>query len=303
MNDRRKTMIEKGAQTPHVPEAIPFDAEDSVEIIEDDKVAAPRANLSAPPPKDSRSGAQKAPEDGPLYRPVNRPPMGLLIIHDDGSVSGERYRVREEHTVIGREGCDICIGHDPAMSTRHTEIVRNLENGRYRWYIRDLGSTNGTFVRIYKTNLKHDQEWMIGSNRYRYRMAQASEATSQEVASDESPKRHNSTMGWQAISTQDLQQNQPSLVMMLPSGEDGESFPFTSEKLALGSDPGQCNLVLKDDPYVCGRHAKIRRSSAGPWKIVDAGSVNGLWLRISSLPIDKACDFLLGEQRFTFKVM
>ena len=34
-----------------------------------------------------------------------------------------------------------------AFSRRHAEINRRFENGEHRWYLKDMQSTNGTFVR------------------------------------------------------------------------------------------------------------------------------------------------------------
>ncbi|MCI8363131.1 MAG: FHA domain-containing protein [Clostridia bacterium] len=61
----------------------------------------------------------------------------------DLSMQGQVYRVNVMDTItIGRSpDCMICISN-PTMSGRHCEII--LRNGKL--YIRDLNSTNGTFL-------------------------------------------------------------------------------------------------------------------------------------------------------------
>jgi len=46
-----------------------------------------------------------------------------------------------EPVVLGRESSDIVL-RDPAVSRRHAELY--FDNGR--WMVRDLESSNGTFV-------------------------------------------------------------------------------------------------------------------------------------------------------------
>ena len=56
---------------------------------------------------------------------------------------GTRHRLRVGRTVIGREpGCDLVLGWEPTVSKRHAEIIL----GPTGLSVRDLGSTNGTFL-------------------------------------------------------------------------------------------------------------------------------------------------------------
>src|SRR5262249_61662481 len=121
-------------------------------------------------------GPADAPQPGPPpppqaefetlpYRPVRRPPMALLCIMDDGRDDGEWIRIRTPNFVIGRTEGDLVIPHDSMMSSRHTAISRVQEKDRYRWYLNDLQSTNGTYLKIASTILKHGQELLIGSRR------------------------------------------------------------------------------------------------------------------------------------------
>ena len=50
------------------------------------------------------------------------------------------------------------------------------------------------------------------------------------------------------------------------------------------------------------QHARLHRDK-GQWYVTNNGSLNGLWLRVKSIPLEKACQFRLGEQRFLFRTV
>jgi pSer/pThr/pTyr-binding forkhead associated (FHA) protein len=56
------------------------------------------------------------------------------------------FVVTREETILGREVGDIVFSSDPFMSRRHAAITRNSSDGRFS--LLDLGSSNGTFIRI-----------------------------------------------------------------------------------------------------------------------------------------------------------
>ncbi len=60
--------------------------------------------------------------------------------------------------------------------------------------------------------------------------------------------------------------------------------------------------MFLDDPFLDAVHASISRDARGRWIIRDLGSVNGLWMRISQAPLDPEAQFLVGGQRFQFRL-
>jgi predicted Zn finger-like uncharacterized protein len=97
--------------------------------------------------------------------------MGLLQLPKDkrfslaviqGAATGQIFPVSKTRTVIGRSGADINLD-DPEASRQHAalEIVGDVA------ILRDLGSTNGTWIeleRIEQHQLGNQQEFRIGSH-------------------------------------------------------------------------------------------------------------------------------------------
>ncbi len=226
-------------------------------------------------------------------RPVQRPPMALLCLMDDGKQEGEWVRLRADRTSIGRADGDVRIPHDQQMSTRHAEIVREQTTSGWRWLLHDSGSTNGTFVRIGNTVLRNYNELLIGQGRFRFEAAVPPPA--QVTTAPES------SGGTQMAQPGLMRALLPSLVEITSAGPV-QRFPLTLSEYWLGRDPASCAIVRADDPFVDAQHARFFRDKNGQWHVANNASINGLWLRIKTIVLDKACQFRLGEQRFLFRM-
>jgi pSer/pThr/pTyr-binding forkhead associated (FHA) protein len=223
-------------------------------------------------------------------QPVRRPPTAMLCILDDGCESGEWRRLRADRTVIGRVEGDVIVPHDSMISSRHAEISRQHEQGRYRWYLADLNSTNGVFLRVGGAILKPGQQFLIGGRVYRF-----------DMPAEESPQEEEKpagTRGWQSVAPTNLF---PTLVEVEYKG-DGRRFTLEKNEIWIGRDPGACSLHVPDDPFMSPRHARVYRDTQGRWHVENARSRNGTWVRIEKFPLDADCQFQLGEQRFLFKL-
>lgn len=242
---------------------------------------------------------QEKPAQGNVvpFRPVRRPPMAMLRILDDGSDKGEWVRLREEKTVIGRVEGDIIIPHDPMMSSRHAEISRVLEQGYFRWWLSDLKSTNGIFVRVAGTVISHQQQILLGGRRFRFDAAVQGVSTPPPQPTPGSPAPR--TMGWQAVQAAEIM---PSLIEITPQGEGARIFLHPQDNW-IGTDRTQCNVVLDNDLMLSPRHARLYRDQKGLWHLENGGSLNGTWLRVDRIPLSGTGMFQLGEQQFVFKIL
>jgi pSer/pThr/pTyr-binding forkhead associated (FHA) protein len=250
----------------------------------------PAAANGPPPPGAAARAAPAAPAEAQRERPLQRPPMALLCVLDDGRQDGEWVRLRADRTSLGRSDADVRIPHDVQMSARHAEIVREATPAGWRWLLQDCGSTNGTYVRIGSTALRNYNEFLIGQGRYRF---EAAMAPPQAVTVDPAG-------GTQMPQPGVVRALVPSLVELTAAGPV-QRFPFTLAEYWVGSDPRLANIVRPDDPFLDAQHARFYRDKAGQWHAANNASLNGLWLRVKAFPLGAPCQFRLGEQRFVFR--
>jgi hypothetical protein len=232
------------------------------------------------------------------FRPLHRPPMALMCILDDDGEHGEWLRLRGHRVTIGRLQADITIPLDSMMSSPHAELALSLDDGCYRWSLTDLNSLNGTHVRIHKSYLRHNQELLIGSRRYRFDAAPQGDP----AVEDGEVHSQNGVCGTRCWREIELADAFPSLVELKAHG-DGQHFLLTHEDNWIGRNSARCSVVLGDDPFVSPEHARIYRNRQGRWRIKNHRSLNGVWLRVTQLTVEAICHFQLGEQRFLVKVV
>ncbi|MBK9517875.1 MAG: FHA domain-containing protein [Anaeromyxobacter sp.] len=78
-------------------------------------------------------------------RPGGAAPAAVVEEWLEGGVGGRVFVRPGPSVTIGRAGCAVNLGDDPFLSQAHAELVLDAEGGAR---LRDLGSSNGTFVRI-----------------------------------------------------------------------------------------------------------------------------------------------------------
>lgn len=275
------------------PDAVP---REMTRLESDDEIRQALLARRAAQKKSAPGAAPAAAEADPLpFRPQQRPPMALLCILDDGQEEGEWVRLRGDRCVIGRSEGDVCIPHDAMMSGRHAEVSRQMVQGVFRWTLTDLQSTNGTYVRVGKTLLKHGHELRIGRTHFRFEASQTVPEGDGAAAGE--PSRQ-STVSWHDSPLRNLV---PTLVEIPRSGT-GQRFPLTLAEYWIGRDRDACAIALADDPFANARHVRLYRDAKGLWHVENNKARNGLWLRIDQIPLTSACQFQLGEQRFILRV-
>ena len=251
---------------------------------------------SRPVTPDAESKSSKAPREVELFTPQLRPPMALLTILDDNRRSGETIRLRDSVVTIGRTQGTVTIPHDLLISGEHLKIERVEERDGYCWYLFDLESTNGTFIRKRRFSLHDSFELLLGGFRFRFRIPD-SEMNPPASEMDDSQSGIE-TRGWAAISRVALQQlTGPQLVQC--DGDDEVNVFNLSQDSIIGSDPAQAQICI-EDPFLSPAHAKIYQEG-GRWKVEDLDSRNGVWLRMERCRTARGCEFILGEQRFLLK--
>jgi pSer/pThr/pTyr-binding forkhead associated (FHA) protein len=98
-----------------------------------------------------------------FYGSPKRPARLQLTQLLAGGSLGQVYRAREDALSIGREDNDVNFPDDPFISGRHAQIVATDTREGLRFQLTDLGSKNGTFVRVPdETPLFHGDYVFIG---------------------------------------------------------------------------------------------------------------------------------------------
>ncbi|MCA9132798.1 MAG: FHA domain-containing protein [Planctomycetales bacterium] len=200
----------------------------------------------------------------PLYRPAVRPPMGVLKLFHDGADSFNPYPMMNDRFRMGRLDGDLVVPHDHWMSGRHAEIQRRKSGSHYRWFLVDLSSTNGTFVRTEAATLKHKDELFLGQERYRFT----------------------------------VQDGRAGLVHVTAGA--GQQAWFSGHTVAIGREAPCLLSCFANDIYLDPLHAQVQCDAQGQWTIRDNHSQNGVWYRVKEVELPPHCEFQLGEQRFGF---
>jgi pSer/pThr/pTyr-binding forkhead associated (FHA) protein len=282
-----------GKPAPEPREATRLESDEEIRQALQARRARLAARAQVTPPGAQAPAAGPAEVEAQAERPVLRPPLGMLCVLDDGKHDGEWVRLRADRTVIGRTEGDVRIPHDGLVSGRHAEIVRQCVQNGYRWFLVDLQSTNGTFVRVSSTFLRHHNEVLIGSGRYRF------EAAGAAAAVDPPGTPPQATQPWSGAPVRALV---PSLVEITPTGPVNR-FMLTLPEYWIGREAPACPIARPDDVLANARHARLYRDARGQWHIENNKSLNGVWLRVTEpMPLGSGCQFRLGEQRFIFRV-
>ena len=129
---------------------------------------APPRRASPPPKHDdevvtARHPAAPLPPRPKRVNPADRPWL---------DVDGERYPLMGAITILGRDDTADIILDDPGISRRHSELRVTTDGPHFVTTIRDLGSTNGTFVngeRITSEHLEDGDRVTVGRTSITFR--------------------------------------------------------------------------------------------------------------------------------------
>lgn len=100
------------------------------------------------------------------------PRLARLVQYTTEGVGRDVHYLYRDESVIGREQGDIVCTDDPFMSRRHAAVA--LDRSARRFVLRDLGSSNGTAIRVRGERLlRPGDQFRIGRHLFRYDRAGA----------------------------------------------------------------------------------------------------------------------------------
>lgn len=92
------------------------------------------------------------------------------------------------------------------------------------------------------------------------------------------------------------------LVLLLPNGQEGESYALRPDKTQIGRKQG--SILFLDDPYVSPLHSTFFLESPGKMRVRDEKSLNGIFLRLrEKTELQDRSILLLGKQLFLFEII
>ncbi len=86
-------------------------------------------------------------------------------------------------------------------------------------------------------------------------------------------------------------------------GTAGARFALADEVVTIGRHPE--STIFLDDITVSRRHAEVRRSADGQYRLADVGSLNGTYLdgeRIDEAPLREGAQVQVGKFRLVFVI-
>lgn len=205
--------------------------------------------------------------------------------------AGDRRHPFHDDILIGRTTGQVQVPDDGFLSSRHATVVR--EGPRY--VLRDLGSRNGTYVRIREpVELAGGDHVMMGSQVFR-------------VDYDGPPAPHHGALSdpgaTRLFGAEPVRAAGPQLVRILEGGVEGERILVPGREVVVGRTKG--DLVYPEDGLLSGTHASFEPASDGDrerLRVRDRGSRNGVLLRLrSDWPLRFGDVFSAGRQVFRFE--
>jgi hypothetical protein len=235
------------------------------------------AGATPAPPSRARAGAPPTPAPPPGPPALPQPGSGRLRIaalRSDGQ-PGTLHPLDGAELVCGRTEGALRIADDPTVSPRHARF--SFEDGALR--VEDLGSANGTFVRIREPRaVGAGEELRVGRQLLRL---------------EPQPPRPAEEGGARAWGAPD-----PGcrwrLAQLLEDGGVGDVFPLRDGDNVLGREGG--DVAFPRDRYVSGRHARLE-VRADRVVLSDLGSSNGTFVRLAApLELGPGDQLLVGAQ-------
>jgi pSer/pThr/pTyr-binding forkhead associated (FHA) protein len=206
--------------------------------------------------------------------PLRRAPLRLAAVRHDG-LPGATFPLDRPETVCGRVDGDLRLADDATVSPRHARFT--LEGGVLR--VEDLGSVNGTYVRIRAPRpLALGEEFRVGRQLLRLE------------ALPRAPGDERGVRPWGGADPG----YRLRLAQLLEGGGQGEIFPLREGENALGRDAGE--VTFPGDRYVSARHARVD-VFGGSVTLTDAGSSNGTFVKIAGpTELEPGDQLLVGGQ-------
>ena len=215
------------------------------------------------------------------------PTARLVVIAQDGT-PGTEYLLSDRQTDIGREEGTILLPNDPYVSPRHARVY--FKNSRF--FVRDLGSLNGVFVRLRRPEILRNADLvLIGLEVLRF-----------ELVSDAEKGLGPATELGTRVFGSPASARYARLCQRTVEGVTRDVYHLTRDETVIGRESG--DVVFTTDPFMSRRHAIVTRDRTNDsFTIRDLGSSNGTYLAVrGELEVDSGDHLRIGQHLFRLEV-
>jgi pSer/pThr/pTyr-binding forkhead associated (FHA) protein len=206
-----------------------------------------------------------------------------VTIARDGA-EGATYPLIGDSIDIGREEGSILLREDAYVSPRHLRLHRR-EHG---WYVKDLGSLNGIYLRLRKPQSLLDGDLLlVGLQVLRF-----------EAVRDAEQGFGPATQHGTLLFGSPMLPRYGRLCERTVEGVTRNVFYLHRDETIIGRESG--DIVFTDDPFMSRRHLSIRLDGAtATFTATDLGSSNGTYIAIRGEVALGHGDFLrVGQHLF-----
>ncbi len=192
-------------------------------------------------------------------------PSGRLVVVGGDGQEGPSFPMTGDQVDIGRIEGNVVLPDDRYMSPRHARLVRV----KSQWFVRDLESTNGVFVRVARPyDLTDGDLLLLGVEVLRFELVKDA-----ELGLGPAIQHGTLVFGSPALP------RPARLVQRTVEGVARDVYHLHRPETVVGRESG--DIVFTDDPYMSRKHAVIRRSaSSGAFTLADLNSSNGTFIAI-----------------------
>lgn len=241
---------------------------------------------------------------------------GRLVVIAKSGADGPSYPIGDTMDV-GRQEGQVIVAEDPYLSPRHVRIAWRNE----RFYLRDLGSTNGVFLRLVAARdasskakraddasgevtvpLQDQDLILVGQQVLRFELVKDGEAGFGPAT------EHGTLLFGSPAAPRYARLGQRTV-----EGVTRDVYYVRKMETVLGRESG--DVVFTEDPFLSRRHAAVRvlgpngqpiASGTKPpphdqlsFALVDLGSSNGTFLKIrNEVELVPGDHFRVGQQLF-----
>ncbi len=181
--------------------------------------------------------------------------MKVSLVVAQGVHKGKSIPIHVAEFVVGREETCQLRPSSPAISKKHCAII--IKSGKV--YLRDFGSTNGTFVNNQQISgeveVSHSDQLRVGPLEFVLQViaTPASKSSSKSGISNkltpppkDEPTKEEKVARAKAVSTSEAEAEQ--MAAMLLSTDDGPPGPITESSIPTGSTVFDVPVMNSDDP-------------------------------------------------------